>query len=226
MVSGKVDLASMMKLLEGSEGTMQDKLRLACVYLLSANPLPPESELQSILQALGGGGGVAGVVFSYVRTLCVNQLAGGTLQSSAGLSKVMHSSSEGNLLSWAEKNFSQGISSVSKSVKNLLSGAKRSPVVAAVEAVMEGKSESGSGVDRFCTFDPKAPPGKPSDGTVASKEAVVFMVGGGNYLERESLDLWATSQSKAKQIVYGATEMISAETFIEQLTALAKKQRS
>lgn len=221
-VSGKADFASIIKLLQGEKGTLTDKLRLASVFLLSANPLPSDSEIGTILEALGKTGWACDV-FAYLRTLCINKLAGSTLQSSTGLSKVTHSTSEGNLLSWAEKNFSQGISSVSKSVKNLLSGAKRSPVVAAVEALMEGKTEGASGIDKFRTFDPRSPAGTTSGTIPSSKEAVVFMVGGGNYLERESLELWASSHATIKQVVYGATEMISSEDFIKELTQLTRK---
>jgi hypothetical protein len=47
--------------------------------------------------------------------------------------------SQGNLLDWADKALGQGISSVTRSVKNLLSGARQAPVAAALEALMDGK---------------------------------------------------------------------------------------
>jgi hypothetical protein len=47
--------------------------------------------------------------------------------------------SQGNLLDWADKALGQGISSVTRGVKNLLSGARQAPVAAALEALMEGK---------------------------------------------------------------------------------------
>jgi hypothetical protein len=42
-------------------------------------------------------------------------------------------------LDWADKALGQGISSVTRGVKNLLSGARQAPVAAALEALMEGK---------------------------------------------------------------------------------------
>lgn len=47
--------------------------------------------------------------------------------------------SQGNLLDWADKALGQGISTVTRSVKNLLSGARQAPVAAALEALMDGK---------------------------------------------------------------------------------------
>lgn len=50
-----------------------------------------------------------------------------------------HAPSQGNLLDWADKALGQGISSVTRGVKNLLSGTRQAPVAAALEALMEGK---------------------------------------------------------------------------------------
>lgn len=217
IVAGKVDFAALKDLLGGPKGTEFDKLRLACVWMLSSNPLPNEEEVKTVQQTLGDE---RSLVFNYIRTLCTNKLAGSLLQSSRGFTRSSNSPSEGNLLSWAEKNFSQGLSTV----KNLLTGARRSPIVAALEALIEGRSESSSGVSDFKSFDPKLPPGRNPDlGPSASKDVVVFMVGGGNYLERESLELWSASHTKIKQVVYGTTEMLSAEKVMVQLKDLAKK---
>ena len=43
------------------------------------------------------------------------------------------------LLDWADKALGQGFTTVTKSVKNLLSGQRQAPVAAALEALMEGK---------------------------------------------------------------------------------------
>ena len=57
---------------------------------------------------------------------------------------------------------------------------------------------------------------------VTYKEAVVFVVGGGNYLEAESLMTWASKAAPPKHIVYGATELLTADKFTEQLAALGQ----
>lgn len=89
---------------------------------------------------------------------------------------------------------------------------------------MDQKTESGPGIERFRTFDPKSPPGKATDSGIPLKESVVFVVGGGNYAEKESIELWANSQVNKKQIIYGATEIISPDDFLEGLNVLAKKR--
>ena len=54
------------------------------------------------------------------------------------------------------------------------------------------------------------------------KEAIIFIVGGGNYLEAESLMTWASKTVPAKNIVYGASELLTGERFAQQLAALGK----
>jgi hypothetical protein len=60
--------------------------------------------------------------------------------------------SQGNLLDWADKALGQGISSVTRSVKNLLSGARQAPVAAALEALMDGKQVSVSLGGAWCVL--------------------------------------------------------------------------
>lgn len=54
------------------------------------------------------------------------------------------------------------------------------------------------------------------------RQAIVFMVGGGNYLEAESLQCWASrAQPAPKHVVYGATELLAPEQVLDQLSELA-----
>ncbi len=48
----------------------------------------------------------------------------------------------------------------------------------------------------------------------------MFMVGGGNYLEYESLVTWAQRSQPPKSVMYGATELLNGEAFVQQLTEL------
>ncbi|XP_010432820.1 PREDICTED: SEC1 family transport protein SLY1-like [Camelina sativa] len=55
------------------------------------------------------------------------------------------------------------------------------------------------------------------------KEAIVFMIGGGNYIEYSSLqELWHR-QEMAKNIIYGATEILTGTELVEQLAVLGQK---
>ena len=48
----------------------------------------------------------------------------------------------------------------------------------------------------------------------------MFMVGGGNYLEYESLVTWAQRSQPPKTVMYGATELLNGEAFVAQLAEL------
>ena len=69
----------------------------------------------------------------------------------------------------------------------------------------------------------QAPLGKPARAAGPSREAIVFMIGGGNYLEYESLVTWASRAQPAKHIVYGATDLLTGEAFVEQLAELGRR---
>ena len=46
---------------------------------------------------------------------------------------------------------------------------------------------------------------------------VVFVVGGGSYVEYESVREWAKSRG-LHRVTYGSTEMITAEQFVNQVS--------
>lgn len=51
------------------------------------------------------------------------------------------------------------------------------------------------------------------------KDAVVFVVGGGNYMEYTNLSLYAKNKatSSPKRLVYGCTDVVNAEQFLTQV---------
>ncbi|GFH10183.1 uncharacterized protein HaLaN_05452 [Haematococcus lacustris] len=68
------------------------------------------------------------------------------------------------------------------------------------------------------------------------KDCIVFMLGGGNYLEREQLMAWAARNTNAsvaaglgatgtagRNLLYGTTEVSSGEQFVAQLVELGKR---
>lgn len=58
------------------------------------------------------------------------------------------------------------------------------------------------------------------------REAFVFVLGCGNYVEKEALDLLSVSHSKIDQIVYGSTEIASPTNFISQLYELTNLNKN
>jgi hypothetical protein len=123
-----------------------------------------------------------------------------------------------------------------------------------VDAVTELKETHG--VDKFLYLDPKFPPKSAPRKNTPFREAIVFMVGGGNYVEYQNLQDYAkkvccffflgflhaaskadgwfasmmqTVQQKgaaaSKKILYGATEILTASQFMQQLNTLAAKMK-
>lgn len=224
LLMGKNEWSNVLKLVQGGKGTPNDKLRIALLYLLSYDGLPGDAELAELENSLKNSGADV-TALGYVRTLKRNNLTGAAKSAPAeGGGGFAGLSSQSNLLDWADKTFGQGISNVTKSVKSLLSGTRQAPVVVALESLMDGKQGSAE-FESYAVFDPKAPQGKVGLDRAKGpfKDAVVFMIGGGNYLEREALTSWGARVQPPRSVVYGATDILSGDEFLLQLSELGRK---
>lgn len=134
-----------------------------------------------------------------------------------------NSASRNNIVDWAEKLYGQSISAVTAGVKNLLSNDRQLALTRTVEALVEGRPNPE--IDSYLMFDPRAP--KSSSGSShlkgPFKEAIVFMIGGGNYMEYGSLQELAKRQQPVKHVIYGTTEILTGDEFVEQLALLGQK---
>eukprot|EP00922_Rhytidocystis_sp_ex-Travisia-forbesii_P064043 GHVS01095226.1.p1 GENE.GHVS01095226.1~~GHVS01095226.1.p1 ORF type:complete len:211 (-),score=36.56 GHVS01095226.1:19-651(-) len=85
-----------------------------------------------------------------------------------------------------------------------------------------GKTDSLTNPEEYLYLDPKAAQlggsGEIPRMRTPFKQAIVFVLGGGNYVEATALQELATKQQK--QIVYGATDVCSPTEFMDQLTQL------
>nr|CAD1821218.1 unnamed protein product [Ananas comosus var. bracteatus] len=210
LVKGSVDRSMLLGLLRG-KGTKEDKLRLAITYLLSFET-PPPAELEQIETALRESE-VDMYAFQYVKRIK-------SLNTSFAASSA--SASRGNIVDWAEKLYGQSISAVTAGVKNLLSAGRQLALTRTVEALMEGKPNPE--VDSYLFFDPRAPrTGSGAQFKGPFREAIVFMIGGGNYVEYRSLVELGQRSQPAKHVIYGATEILNGVEFVQQLTELGQK---
>lgn len=212
MVRGGIDRSEILGVLKG-KGSKVDKLRFAIIYLISSENIP-QSEVEMVEAALRESE-VDTSAFQYVKKI-----------KSLNVSLASaNSASRGNIVDWAEKLYGQSISAVTAGVKNLLAGDHQLALSRIVEALMEGKPNPE--VDPYLIFDPRAP--KSSSGSSSShlkgpfREAIVFMIGGGNYVEYGSLQDLAHRQQPPKHIIYGTTEILTGGEFVEQLALLGKK---
>lgn len=207
---GSVDRNQLLSQLK-DKGTKEDKLRLAITYLLSVETTP-QSELESIEAALRESE-VDTCAFQYVKKIKSLNMS---------MNSSVASASKSNIVDWAEKLYGQSLSAVTAGMKNLLSGARQLALTRIVEALMEGKPNPE--VDSYLSYDPRAP----RSGTGAQlkgpfKEGIVFMIGGGNYVEYRSLMELAQRSQPTKHIMYGTTEILNGVDFVQQLQVLGQK---
>ncbi|KAJ2481351.1 Vesicle trafficking between the ER and Golgi [Coemansia sp. RSA 2320] len=119
-----------------------------------------------------------------------------------------------------------------------LSNGIRSTVGAAA-----GSSGAGAAASRmfesFVHFDPKqarrgnlagsnaaAGPRGPAVADGSAQEAIVFVVGGGNYVEYQNLMEFAQRSTPRKHIVYGSTDIVNSSGFLAQLARLNQSSSS
>ncbi|MED6136846.1 Vesicle trafficking between the ER and Golgi [Stylosanthes scabra] len=212
MMRGTLEWKDLLSVLSGP-GTKMDKLRFAILYLISSETIN-QSEVDTVEGALREAE-VDTAAFQYVKKIKALNVSFASANSA----------SRSNIVDWAEKLYGQSISAVTAGVKNLLSGDKQLALARAVEALIEGRPNPE--IDSYLIFDPRAP--KSSSETSSShlkgpfKEAIVFMIGGGNYVEYCSLQELSQQQQPPKHIIYGATEVLTGVDFVEQLTVLGQK---
>ena len=131
-------------------------------------------------------------------------------------------SSQGNILEWADKLYGQSINTITKGVKNLLSGERVLPIAVAFDALMA--NQPGPETADYAYLDPNAPHAKPvgpREGDPAFHDGIVFVIGGGNYLEYRSLvELKSRERANVRSVVYGSTSLCHSETFLSTLASL------
>ncbi|XP_050363928.1 SEC1 family transport protein SLY1 [Argentina anserina] len=211
MARGGIDQKELLGALKG-KGTKMDKLRFAIMYLISSESIN-QGEVELVEAALRECE-VDTRAFQYVKKI-----------KSLNVSLASaNSASRNNIVDWAEKLYGQSISAVTAGVKNLLSSDRQLALTRTVEALMEGKPNPE--VESYKMFDPRVP--KSSLGSNqfkgSFKEAIVFMVGGGNYVEYGSLqELVQRQQPTTRHVIYGTTEILTGEEFVDQLAILGQK---
>ena len=117
-------------------------------------------------------------------------------------------------------------------VKQLLPSRRDTAVTRAVSTLMDNRG--GAEEESYAYLDPKLPPGDGGSSRSRSPytQAIVFMVGPGNYLEyqtiRESAQAaaagaGAAGAAAARNVVYGCTEVQTASEFLKQVAQLGGK---
>ncbi|KAG0236832.1 golgi transport protein Sly1 [Mortierella sp. GBAus27b] len=120
-----------------------------------------------------------------------------------------------------------GFENLLAGVKNFLPAKKDFPMTRVVESIMEPSGGANETNEDYLYFDPKvsrASNARMPRTRTSFQEAIVFVVGGGNYVEYQNLNEFAQRQTIKKKITYGSTEVLSPKEFLQQLSALGKEQ--
>lgn len=213
----KKELSSLIS--ETGKGNTMDKLRLYLIYYLASdNSSRAElEEYERVLEKLGCNL----KILNHLRT--VKAFSGMALAAPIGGSVNRNRSRIGT--SFTSNLMERGISSlrdyVQSGVNYLTSSNQEFTTTRIVDSLMEMKNTPET--ESYLYFDPKIS-GSAARRNTPFQDAVVFVVGGGNYLEYQNLQDYVKRQSqqrKTKNVIYGTTEMLTATQLISQLNELA-----
>lgn len=199
-------------------GTPEDKIRLILQDLIYAEGDETETEVLLSAAGLSESDAPALNFLRLSKRLGAKRPKG---QTSEGIN-ALYSGMGTKTISMFPKLLSQGSAFVMEGVKNLVNKRHNLPVTKLTEAAMELKE--GGEVDDYRYLDPKLlrPDGSAPRSRTPFQEAIVFVVGGGNYAEYQNLVDYAkgNNQEAAKRITYGTTELINSHQFLAQLNRL------
>lgn len=198
-------------------GTPEDKLRLFIISVICGQQMS-DCEIDQYCTALQSAGcDLAAIQYirrwkSYAKVPDSSSYAGGGTNTVSMFS---------NLMSKASQFAMEG-------VKNLVVKEHKLPITKVVDALMEVKSKPE--VEDYRYFDPKLLRTVDSNTMARSKspfpEAIVFVVGGGNYIEYQNLVDYAKGKSAGtgmRRIIYGCSQLFNASQFLKQLAKLGQE---
>jgi len=211
--------ANLLDLITSEKGTKEDKMRLFLVYYIIHN-IPPEdlAEFEHVLQNVGAD--MKALEYLKRRKQFDDAWAITPIASRDGTLGTFEDS-----IRKAKKGFVNFLSNMVAPLAKYIPRTKDYYLTRIVDAVMNLK-ESKLGVDNYLYFDPKFPINSTPKKTTPFKEAIVFVIGGGNYVEYQNLKEYCQKSLEKgplqeKKIIYGSTEIITGESFLQQLGSLS-----
>lgn len=223
--------AQLLAAIKDSERKPEDKLRLFLIYYLSVEEIK-KADMQEYEASLveAGCDTTPLTAVKKVRELTRMSIVTAPVviqQNSAQDQLFRGFSSLKNTLGarMQEAGISENFNSLISGVKNFLPSSSNLTVTRIVESLMNPESAGGytsqtNMTDEYLYFDPRTRNAQKPARPTSFNEAVVFMVGGGNYVEYGNLLDWVDRQKTAgreKRVVYGASEIVSPTQFIDEL---------
>ncbi|KAI8916163.1 Sec1-like protein [Gorgonomyces haynaldii] len=223
----KLSKPNVLEMLRDPAKQPEDKLRMFLIFFLAAEDQSKE-DMQEYEQVLSEQG-IALEALKYCKNVRMY-----SKMTSIQSTPQQATGSGADLLGSFTSNFSRLTDTIQNSavsghfeslisgVKNLLPTKRELTVTRTVDAIMDG---GVNGLDDYLYLDPRLPRGqtKPPKQKTTFSEAVVFVTGGGNYLEYQNLMEFASRSLVKKKIVYGSTDLLNARKFVEQLQTLGSK---
>ncbi|KAK3927655.1 Protein sly1-like protein [Frankliniella fusca] len=199
--------------------TPDDKMRLFIIHYICSNSMS-EVEVDRYATALQNAGCDLNPLNYIKRWKAYAKMAATSNQYVGGGTKTV---------SMFSKLVSQGSSFVMEGVKNLVVKRHNLPVTRIVDELMEVKGSQET--DDYRYFDPKqlrvTDASQVPRNRTAFQEAIVFVVGGGNYIEYQNLVDYTKSKAGAggptKRIIYGSSTLNNAKQFLKQLSLLGQE---
>ncbi|CAG2112388.1 unnamed protein product, partial [Medioppia subpectinata] len=222
MSKAVLDKSPLELIIDPNAGHSNDKLRLFLIQYLcgSGAGTITETDVNQILNELS----VAGCdlnPYQYIK----RWKKFSKLSPMSDSQYVFHTGGGTKTVSMFSKLMSQGSQFVMEGVKNLVLKRHTLPITRIVDALMEMKSVPEA--DEYRYFDPKllkADNQSSARHRTPFQDAIVFMVGGGNYIEYQNLIDYCKNKSKSspKHIIYGTTDLMNANQFLSQLSKLGE----
>lgn len=207
---------SIMEILNDPDaGTPEDKVRLLIIYYICSSNIS-QTDLDQYLNQLQPTCNIE--CFKFIKRLKTICKMNSSQYSSDSATNTVNMFS--NLLSKSSKFVMEG-------VKNFVVKQHKLPLTKILDNLMDLKSSPDT--DEYRYFDPKLIRADSSNmprTKTPFTDAIVFVVGGGNYIEYQNLlDNAKAKQanSSQKRIIYGCTEFLNASSLILQLTQIAKE---
>jgi hypothetical protein len=141
-------------------------------------------------------------------------------------SSALFSNLSSKLYNLADGKITEGVGSLISGIKRLLPEKKAMPITNIVETLMDPTNSNEERLkltDDYLYFDPKVTRGAHSrqPKRQSYSESVVFVVGGGNYLEYQNLQEWSSqlaNQGNIKKVTYGSTHIYSPTEFLKEVS--------
>ncbi|KAK4523802.1 hypothetical protein GAYE_SCF00G1698 [Galdieria yellowstonensis] len=213
---------SVYNLVKDIKGSKEDKIRLVLIYYLFRENISSE-ETKELKQLLTSASCTTSPIAYLEQMKKMNKVTSTSLPNlkrmSSGSNSTVPFHFESIMSRVVEQGY-KGLTQVAESLKKLIPSNKAFMVARIVESLMENSKASENEASNFVFLDPKVRKGKSVESQKASvpfQDAIVFIVGGGNYVEYQNLK---DHIRKDKRIIYGTTDVVSPDEFLHQLSRL------